>query len=165
MQRRSALGRLVAAAAALSLDKVPSLEAAIPISDDRFLVTHANLPASSGMVTCPICQEMADALDLTPAGPCLRCADQNPALRSEPNSDTFWALSPGEVRRAERESERLSAEVGRMNERFARLQQQQISEGGGGFDRTMEAERNRWHALQRELYLLQLLRAASQQFA
>jgi hypothetical protein len=107
---------------------------------------------------------MADALDLTPAGPCLRCADRNPALKAEPYSDTFWVLSPGEVRRLEREIERLAAELGRMNQKFAELQQQQIAEGGDGYDRAMESDRNRWHALQRELHLLQVLRAASRQF-
>ncbi len=165
MQRRSAVGRLAAAAAGLSLGTVPSLEAALPLGDASFSVTRTNLAESSGVVTCPVCQEMADALDLTPAGPCLRCADRNPALRAEQYSDTFWVLSPGELRRLEREIERLAAELGRMNQKFAWLRQQQIAEGGDGYDRVMEAERNRWHALQRELHLLQMLRAASRQFA
>ncbi len=164
MQRRSAVGRLAAAAAGLSLGTVPSLEAALPLEENSFSVTSTNLAASSGVVTCPVCQEMADALDLTPAGPCLGCADQNPALRAEPYSDTFWVLSPREVRRLEREIERLAAEAGRVDEKFARLQQQQMAEGGDGYDRAMESERNRWHALQRELHLLQMLRAASRQF-
>src|SRR3954453_3557327 len=162
MPRRPAVGRLAAAAAGLSLSSVPSLEAALPLEQDSFSVTRANLAASSGTVTCPVCQEMADALDLTPAGPCLRCADQNPALRAEPYSDTFWVLSPREVRRLEREIERLAAEVRRVDDRFARLQQQQMAEGGQV--PAMEAERNRWHGLQRELHLLQMLRAASRQF-
>ena len=100
MQRRSAVGRLAAAAAGLSLGTVPSLEAALPLEENSFTVTSTNLAASSGVVTCPVCQEMADALDLTPAGPCLSCADQNPALRAEPYSDTFWVLSPREVQPA-----------------------------------------------------------------
>ena len=107
---------------------------------------------------------MADALSLTPAGPCLSCADQNPALRAEPYSDTFWVLSPRQIRRLEREIERLAAEARRVDERFARLQQQQVAEGGNGYDRALESERNRWLALQRELHLLQTLRAASRQF-
>jgi hypothetical protein len=163
MQRRSAVGRLAAAAAGLSLGKVPSLEA-LPLEDDPFSVTRANLASSSGTVTCPTCQEMADSLNLTPAGLCLRCADQNPALRAEPHSDTFWALTPREVRRLELEIERLSAELGRMNRRFTALQQEQLSNGGDQYDRTMETVRDRWHALQRELHLLHLLRAASRQY-
>ena len=165
MQRRSAVGRLAAAAAALSLGKVPSLDGAVPLTGDHFSVSWANPPGLSETVTCPVCQEMADALQLTPAGPCLRCADQNPALRAEPYSDPFWLLSQSEVRRLEREIERLSAQLRAMTEKLVGLQQQQIEEGGDGFDRTMESERNRWHGLQRELHLLQLLRAASRQFA
>src|SRR4051794_14967774 len=149
MQRRSAVGRLAAAAAGLSLGSVPSLDAALPLEQDSFSVTSANLPASSGMVTCPVCQEMADALDLTPAGPCLRCADRNPALRAEAYSDRFWVLSPREVRRLEREIERLAAEARRVDAKFARLQQQQMAEGGDGYVRAMESERKGWHALQR----------------
>jgi len=164
MQRRSALGRLAAAAAGLSLGTVPGLEAALPLEEDSFSVTRTNLAASSGLVTCPVCQEMADSLDLTPAGPCLRCADQSPALRAEPYSDPFWALSPREVRRLEREIERMAAQVRRVDERLARLQQQQMAEGGDGYVPAMELERKRWHALERELHLLQMLRAASRQF-
>ena len=164
MQRRTAVGRLAAAAAGLSLGTVPSLEAALPLEENSFTVTSTNLAASSGVVTCPVCQEMADALDLTPAGPCLGCADQNPALRAEPYADAFWVLSPRQVRRLEREIERLAAELGRMNETFARLQRQQIAEGGDAYDQAMESEGNRWQALQRELHLLQMLRAASRQF-
>jgi len=164
MQRRTAVGRLAAAAAGLSLGTVPRLEAALPLEQNSFTVTSTNLAASSGVVTCPVCQEMADALDLTPAGPCLGCADQSPTLRAEPYSDTFWVLSPRQIRRLEREIERLAAELGRMNETFARLQRQQIAEGGDGYDQAMELERNRWQALQRELHLLQMLRAASRQF-
>jgi hypothetical protein len=164
MQRRSAVGRLAAAAAGLSLGTVPYLEAAPPLEEDSFSVSRANLAASSGMVTCPVCQEMADSLDLTPAGPCLRCADRNPALRAEPYSDRFWVLSPREVRRLEREIERMAAQVRRVDERLARLQQQQMAEGGDGYVPAMELERKRWHALERELHLLQMLRAASRQF-
>jgi hypothetical protein len=163
MQRRSAVGRLAAAAAGFSLGKVPTLEAALP--GNHFSVTRAKRAASSGMATCPTCQEMADALDLSPAGPCLRCADQNPALEAEPYSDPFWILSRGEIRRLELEIDRLAQELERMSRRFAGLQQQQIAEGGDGYDRAMEAERDRWHALQRELHLLHLLRAASRQYA
>jgi hypothetical protein len=162
MQRRTLVGRLAAAAAGLSLGTVPPLEAMLPLDEDSFRVTSTNLAESSGMVTCPVCQEMYDALSLTPAGPCLSCADQNPALRAEPYSDTFWVLSPGQIRRLEREIERLAAEAQRVDERFARLQQQQTAEGGEG--PAMDAERNRWHALQRELHLLQMLRAAFRQF-
>ncbi len=162
MQRRTVVGRLAAAAAGLSLGTVPRLEAMLPLDDDSFTVTRSSLAESSGMVTCPVCQEMADALSLTPAGPCLSCADQNPALRAEAYSDTFWVLSPRQVRRLEREIERLAAEAQRADERFARLQQQQMTDGGQG--PAMEAERDRWHGLQRELHLLPMLRAASRQF-
>jgi hypothetical protein len=165
MQRRSAVGRLAAAAAGLSLGKAPNLEAALPLEGDSFSVTRANLAASSGTVTCPSCQEMADSLDLTPAGLCLRCADQNPALWAEPHSNTFWALSPRGVRRLELEIERLSAELGRMTRQFTALQQQQLAQGGDRYNRAMEKGRDRWHALQRELHLLQMLRAASRQYA
>ena len=164
MQRPSAVGRLAATAAGLSLGIVPSLEAALPLGEACFSVTPTNLAQSSGMVTCPVCQETADALDLTPAGPCLSCADRNTALRGEPYSDPFWVLSPNQLRQLEREIERLAAELGRMNQKFAQLQQQQIAEGGDGYDRGMESDTKRWHALQRELHLLQMLRAGSRQF-
>jgi hypothetical protein len=165
MRRRSAVGRLAATVAGLSLGKTPDLEAAVSPSVEPFAVTRANLAESSGMVTCPICQEMADSLDLTPAGPCLRCADRNPALRAEPYSDQFWTLSPREVQRVEAQIQRLGAEVERLNRRLASLAQQQMAEGGDRYDRAMEAERDRWHGLQRELHLLHLLRAASRQYA
>ena len=50
-----------------------------------------------------------------------------------------------------------------MNHRLAELQHRQIAEGSDVYDRAMEAGRDEWHALQRELHLLQLLRAASRQ--
>jgi hypothetical protein len=156
---------MAATVAGLSLGKTPDLEAAVSLSGGPFAVTRANLAESSGTVTCPICQEMADSLDLTPAGPCLRCADRNPALRAEPYSDRFWTLSPREVQRVEGQIHRLGAEVERLNRRLASLAQQQIAEGGDGYDRAMEAERDRWHGMQRELHLLHLLRAASRQYA
>jgi len=84
------------------------------------------------------------------------------ALRAEPYSDTFWVLSPGQIRRLEREITRLAAEAERVDQRFSRLQQQQMTEDSEG--PAMEAERNRWHGLQRELHLLEMLRAASRQF-
>ena len=164
MHRRSAVSRLAATLAGLSLGEVPSLDAAAPLPGDPFSVTRANLAESSGTVTCPICQEMEDSLDLTPAGPCLRCADGNSAIRAEPHSDTFWTLSPGEVRRLEPEIQRLAAELDRMNHRFVELEHQQIAEGSDVYDRVVEAGRDRWQALQRELHLLHLLRAASRQF-
>ena len=164
MHRRSAVSRLAATLAGFSLNEVPGLHAEAPRSGEPFSVTPANLAESSGMVTCPICQETGDSLDLTPAGPCLSCADRNPALRAVPHSDPFWTLSPGEVRRLEPEIQRLAAELDRMNTRFAQLQQQQLADGSDAFDRAIEAGRDRWHALQRELHLLHLLRAASRQF-
>jgi hypothetical protein len=140
-----------------------NLDAAAPPSSEPFTVTAANLAESSGMVTCPVCHEMWDSLDLTPAGRCLRCADRDPALRAEPRSDPFWTLSPEEVKRLEPEIERLAAELHRMNDRLVQLQQRQVAEGSDVYDRAMEARRDQWHALQRELHLLQLLRAASRQ--
>ena len=163
MHRRSAVSRLAATLTGLSLGRVPSLDAAPP-PGDRFTVTDANLAESSGTVTCPVCHGMGDALDLTPAGPCLRCADRDPTLRAAPRSDPFWTLSPQEVRRLEPEIQRLAAELDRMNHRLVKLQQRQIAEGSDVYDRAMEAGRDEWHALQRELHLLQLLRAASLQF-
>jgi hypothetical protein len=85
-------------------------------------------------------------------------------MRAEPHSDRFWILSPREVRRLEPEIQRLAAELDRMNHRFAELQQRQIAQGGDAYDRAMEAGRDEWHALQREVHLLHLLRAASRQF-
>jgi hypothetical protein len=164
MQRRSAVSRLAATLAGLSLGEVPNLHAAVPLPGEPFSVTRANLAECSGTVTCPICHEMWDSLDLTPAGPCLRCADGNPTVRVEPHSDTFWILSPREIRRLEPEIQRLAAELDRMNDRLVELEQRQIAEGSDVYDRTMEAERDEWHALQRELHLLHLLRAASRQF-
>jgi hypothetical protein len=165
MQRRSAIGRLAATLTGLSLGEVPSLGATVPPADRLFSVTRANLAESSGMVTCPICLEMADSLELTPAGPCLRCADEMPELRAEPRSDRFWILSPQEVRRLEPEIERVAAELRRMNQQLVELGQRQMVEGGDLYDRAVEARRQEWHAVQRELHLLQLLRAASRQYA
>jgi hypothetical protein len=165
MRRRSAVGRLAATVTGLSLGQTRNLGAAVSLPGERFAVTRENLAESSGTVTCPICQEMADSLDLTPAGPCLRCADRNPTLRAEPYSDRFWILSPREIQRVEAEIQRLVAEVERLNGRLASLAQPQMAEGGIGYDRAMEAERDRWHGMQRELHLLHLLRAASRQYA
>ncbi len=109
------------------------------------------------MVTCSVCQEMGDSLDLTPAGVCLDCAERNPTIKAEAHSDTFWALSPQEIRRLETEIQHLRAKLDRMNERFARLQRQQIADGSEVFDRAMEAGMREWHAMERELHLLQLL--------
>ena len=165
MQRRSAIGRLAATLTGISLGEVPSLGATLPPRSPAFSVTQANQAESPGMVTCPICHEMADSLALTPAGLCLRCADKRPELRAEPHSDRFWILSPQEVRRLEAEVERVAAELSRMNQQLVELGQRQMLEGGDGYDRAIEAMRPEWHTLQRELHLLQLLRAASRQYA
>ena len=164
MHRRSAVGRLASTLAGLSLAQVPELDAAETPSGEPFSVTRSNLPESSGTLTCPICHEMWDSLELTPAGACVRCADENPALRVEPHSDRFWTLSPKEVRRLEPEIQRLAAKLDRMNDHFVGLQQRQTAEGSDVYHRAMEAGRDQWHALQRELHLLHLLRAASRQF-
>jgi hypothetical protein len=164
MHRRSAVSRLAATAAGLSLGEVPNLAAAVPLPGEPFSVTPANLPESSGTVTCPACNEMGDSLGLTPAGLCLRCADRNPMVRVKAHSDPFWILSPREVRRLEPEIRRLAAELEGMNARFIELRQRQIAEGGEVYDRAMEAARDDWHDLERELHLLHLLRAASRQF-
>ena len=164
MDRRSAVGRLAGTLAGMSVVPVPDLDAAVPLLSEPFAVTRATLPESSGMVSCPVCHEVWDSLELTPAGPCLRCADENPAIRAEAHSDRFWTLSRRDVRRLEGEIQRLAAELGRMNDRFDALRQQQIADGRDAYDRGMEAGRDEWHALQRELHLLHLLRAASRQF-
>jgi hypothetical protein len=163
MDRRSAVSRLAVTLAGVSIGEVPNLEPAAPPAGEPFAVTRANLAQSSGTVTCPVCHEMWDSLELTPAGPCLRCADRDPKLRAELGSDSFWTLSPQEVRRLEPEIERLASRLRRMDDRLLELRQQQIGEGGDGYDRAMEAGRDEWHRLQRELHLLQLLRAASKQ--
>ncbi|HEX6432991.1 MAG TPA: hypothetical protein VFZ87_02055 [Gemmatimonadales bacterium] len=164
MQRRSAIGRLAATLTGLSLEEV-SVAAAGPPSGGPFSVSRSNLAESSGVVTCPVCQEMGDSLELTPAGPCLRCADTSPELRAEPHSDRFWILSPQEVRRLEPEIERIAAALRRMNQQLLELGGRQIAEGGEAYDRAVESRRQEWHALQRELHLLHLLRAASRQYA
>ena len=165
MNRRSAVTRLGATLTGLSLGEVPNLDAAAPFPGEPFSVTRANLAESSGMVTCPICQETADSLELTPAGPCLRCAAENPTIRVEPHSDPFWTLSPRVVRRLVGDIERLASELNLMNDRFVELQRRQTADGSDLYDRAIEAARDEWHALQRELHLLHLLRAASRQFA
>jgi hypothetical protein len=48
-----------------------------------------------------------------------------------------------------------------MNHRLVKLKEQQTAHGSNVYDRTMEAERDGWHALQRELHLLHLLRSAA----
>jgi hypothetical protein len=164
MYRRSALSRLAATLTGLPFVGLPSLDALAPLSDEPFSVTRANLAESSGTVTCPLCHEMWDSLELTPAGLCLRCADGDPAIRVNPHSDPFWILSPREIRRLETEIQRLAAELERMDDRLVGLQRRQMAGRGGGYDRAVEAARDDWHALQRELHLLHLLRAASRQF-
>ena len=163
MHRRSAVTRLAASVAGLSLGQVPDLKATRPLPARNFSVTRANQAESSGTVTCPLCHEMWDSLELTPAGPCLRCADGSPD-RAESYSDPFWTLSPQELRRVELEIDRLAAELSRMNRRLSDPRNSQTSVGADGYDRGIESARDRWHALQRELHLLQLLRAASRQF-
>lgn len=165
MQRRSALGRLAATAAGLSLGRVPDLPAAMALRVDPFSVTPANLPRSTGTVTCPACQTMWDSLHLTPAGLCLSCADADPTIRAEPHSQQFWTLSPGEVRRLESEIRHLADKLELLNQRLVELRQERGSENSQLYDRAVEKQWNEWHALQRELHLLHLLRAASRQFS
>jgi|tagenome__1003787_1003787.scaffolds.fasta_scaffold20833372_2 hypothetical protein len=163
MHRRSALGHLAGTFVGLSLGQAPSLSAETLVAGEPFLVDDGNLPDSVGLVTCPGCQEIADSLSFTPAGVCLRCADRNPGLRAVPHSDTFWALSPRQVRRLESEINGLATKLDRMNSRFVELRQRQLSHGGDGYHRAIEGGREEWLAMQRELHLLQMLRAASRQ--
>jgi hypothetical protein len=165
MQRRSALGRLAATVAGLSLGRVPKIEAEPPLGTKPFVFTQASLAQSSGTVTCPACQTMWDSLQLTPAGLCLSCADAAPTIRARPHSEQFWALSPGQVRRLEAEIARLAGKLERINHRLVELKEGQMVEGSEVYERAVEAQWNDWHGLQRELHLLQLLRAASRQFA
>lgn len=158
MQRRSALTRLLGSVAGLSFGKVPNLESVVPVPAEPFSVTLRNLAQSSGTATCRVCHVMWDSLHLTPAGVCLSCADRSPEVRAEPQSDPFWALSPHQVRRLEAEIERLAGKLKRMEERLGKL------EGSGGYAQAVEEQWKQWHALQRELHLLHLLRAASRQF-
>ena len=161
MDRRAVMGRLAATLAGLSFGDVPNLDAEEPLTSEPFEVTAGNLAESTGMVTCPSCQEMWDSLNLTPAGVCLLCADRNPSMKAPPHSNLFWTLSVREIRRIEREIQLLAAKLERMNCRFAELHQQ----GSDAYEKAMERRRDEWQALQRELQLLQLLRAASRQFA
>ena len=164
MQRRSAIGTLVGALAGLSLGEVPNLAAA-PLSNDGFSVTPDNLADGSSRVTCSMCHEVAGSLDLTPAGLCLACADAHPEVRAQPESDPFWVLSPREIQRLEGEIQSLASRLDGMNVRLLQLQEAQGRDGSGAFDRAMEKAWGQWHATQRELHLLHLLRAASRQFA
>jgi hypothetical protein len=161
---RSALGRLAVRLTGVSLGQLPTLDAAASRRTEPFSVTRSNLAESCGTVTCPICHEMGDTLGLTPAGPCLRCADQNPDLRVEPHSDRFWMLSPAEVRRVESEMDRIVAKLQGMDRQLVHLSQRQADKCGDGYDRAVETRRQEWLALQRELHLLHLLRVASRQF-
>jgi len=163
MQRRSALGRLASTVAGLSLGRVPDIQATPPLPAEPFVVTRANLAQSSGTVSCPACHTMWNSLQLTPAGLCVSCADANPAIRAESHSERFWALSREEVRRVEAEIGRLAGKLERINQRLVELKEGQM-EGSEVYDGAVEAQWNEWHALQRELHLLQLLRAASKQF-
>jgi hypothetical protein len=164
MQRRSALGRLAVALTGVSFGRVPRLEAAIWQRSVPFSVTRGNVAESSGTVSCPICHETGDALGLTPAGPCLRCADQRPELRMEPHSDRFWILTPDEVTRIESEIERIVATLDGTDRQLVALGQRPMLEGVCDYDQAVETKRDEWLALQRELHLLHLLRAASRQF-
>jgi hypothetical protein len=165
MHRRSAVSRMAGALAALSVGQVPQLDAALLPGDPAFSVTPENLARSSGLLTCPDCNELADSLELTPAGLCLRCADRNPAVKARSFSEPFWALSPRQIRRLERAIQLLSAQRNRMNAGLLKLQRVQVEQGGNAFDSAMEAARPQLLALERELHLLQLLRAASRQFS
>jgi hypothetical protein len=51
-----------------------------------------------------------------------------------------------------------------MDRQLVELDRRQVAEGGDEYDRAVEANRHEWLALQRELHLLHLLRAASRQF-
>ena len=164
MQRRSALGRLAATVAGMSLGRVPDIQATPPLPAEPFVVTRANVALSSGTVSCPACHIMWDSLQLTPAGLCLSCADANPAIRAEPHSEQFWASSPEEVRRLETEIVRLAGKLERINQRLVGLKEGQMVEGSEVYGRAVEAHWKEWHGLQRELHLLHLLRAASRQF-
>ena len=163
MQRRSALGRLAATVAGLSLGRVPKTEAEPPLRTQPFVVTPANLAQSSGTVTCPACHTMWDCLQLTPAGLCLSCADAAPTIRARPHSEQFWALTPGEVRRLETEIGHLAGKLERIHHRLVELQEGQMV-GSEVYQRAVETQWSEWHSLQRELHLLHLLRAASRQF-
>ena len=164
MQRRSALSRLAAAVAGLSLSRVPDIQAAPPLPSEPFSVSSANLAQSSGTVTCPGCHTMWDSLHLTPAGLCLSCADATPTIRTEPHSEQFWALSPEEVRRLEGEIRRLAGKLERIDRRLGELKEDRMAKGSAVYDAAVEEQWKEWHALQRELHLLHLLRAASRQF-
>lgn len=163
MQRRSMLGRVAAALAGLFLRRVPDLEAAPPPAN-AFSVSPANLPQSSGIESCPICHTLWDSLQLTPAGPCLHCADSRPELRAEFESKSFWILSPKDVRQLEVEIGRLAAKLHQISDRWAALREQQLAGEGQCYNRAVEAQRSGWLAMQRELHLLHLLRAASRQY-
>ena len=162
MQRRSALGRLAATLTGLSVGRMPTLAAAVSPAAEGFSVSPANLPESVGTVTCSICHGMSDALELTLAGPCLSCADQVPAIRATPRSGRFWLLSPAEIKQAEGEIEQLAAELDRMNQQLVELRRHALA-GDSDYAEAIEEQREAWLALQRELHLLQLLRAASRQ--
>jgi len=82
-------------------------------------------------------------------------------MKASLHSDPFWTLSARDVGRVEHEIQLLAAKLDRMNCHFAELQQQ----GSDAYEKAMERRRDEWQALQRELQLLQLLRAASRQFA
>ena len=164
MHRRSAVTRLAASVAGLSLGHMPDLEAKVPVPAGPFSVTRENLAESTGTVTCPGCHETWDSLELTPAGLCLRCADASPTVRAQPRSTPFWTLSQRDIRRVEVEIGRLASELDRINRRLSGLGNRGSAEGIDVYARGVEAERDRWHSLQRELHLLQLLRAASRQF-
>ena len=162
MQRRSVLGRLAATITGLSFGRMPTLDAAVAPPAKRFSVTAANLPESIGTVTCPVCHQMAGALELTLAGPCLSCADRMPTVRASPHSARFWLLSPKEIEQAEQEIERLAGELTRINRHLVQLGDQSVG-GANGYAIAIEEHREAWLAAQRELHLLQLLRAASRQ--
>jgi hypothetical protein len=165
MHRRSAVGHMAGALAALSTGQVPPLSAAASLGDQSFSVAPENLARSSGLVTCPSCGETADSLELTPAGLCLRCADRNPAVKARPHSDPFWTLSPGEIHQVEREIERLSARLDRMNARLVQHNRVQGEQAGPDFHAAMEESRRERLGMERELHLLHMLRAASRQFS
>jgi hypothetical protein len=165
MHRRSAVGRMAGALAAISIGQVPQLDAAVSPGDPSFTVTPENLARSAGLVTCAGCGETADSLELTPAGLCIRCADRNPAVKVSPCSEPFWTLTPQQIRRVERQIQLLSTQRDRMNAGLLKLKQAQGKQDGSAFDSAMEAARPQLLALERELHLLQLLRAASRQFS
>ncbi len=118
-------------------------------------------PQSAGNMECPACRTGHaewDALDLTPAGICVRCsASSERPVAATPQSDPFWTLTPEEIAR-------LDGELYRLHTAAVRLEKAIDWSSPYEFNETEQATEDKLDQINREIHLLLLLRESSRQF-